>query len=108
MSNEVPVEQAEPMGKYVPGCLGFPDTEEMSACQACSIRSQCLGFDRRVREEMVRVYGAKDPRREWKRETNKNRQRRYRERQKDADWQGLVDENEQKSGDGENPGTSLK
>lgn len=108
LSDEVPVERAEPMGRYIPGCLGFPDTSEISACQVCPIRRECLRFDRKVSEDMVLTIGTDDPRREWKREANKNRQRRYRERQKDADWQGLVDENEQKQVGSKNPETEPK
>lgn len=108
LSDEIPVEEGGPMPAYVPGCLGFPDTDDGSACEVCPVRRGCLQFDRLVRDDMVRTYGTDDPRRQWKQEVNRNRQRRFRERQKDADWQDLVDDPRQKPVDGEKPDISPK
>lgn len=108
LSDEASVEQAEPMVRYIPGCLGFPDTDDGSACQVCPVRRECLGFDRKVRDDMINAFGTDDPRRQWKRDVNKNRQRRFRERQKNADWQGLVDDAGQKPVNGMKPDISPK
>lgn len=94
LSNETPVESANPTSKYIPACLGYPDVDEISACETCLVNRQCLAFHRIVREEMVRTLGTDDPRRDWKKAVNRNRQRRFRERQKETSWTSLVDESD--------------
>lgn len=91
MSSEAPVEIPGPQGRFIPACFGYPDTDEISSCQTCTVNKQCLTFSGLVRSEMVRTLGTDDPRREWKKQVNRNRQRRRRARSKDADWTDLVD-----------------
>jgi hypothetical protein len=69
-------------GDYVPACIGNRNTQRHSPCSHCPVVVDCTNFKRTVTRSLINTTGTADPRREHKRQVDRDRQRRHRERKK--------------------------
>lgn len=77
-----PVSGVTGTGKYAPTCYGLPNLDEAAPCSECQVNSHCVKLAVRVRDEVLRVTGSEDPRKEWKRKSATLRKQRSRAKQK--------------------------
>lgn len=69
-------------GDYVPACIGNRNTQRHSPCHHCPVVVDCTNFKRTVTRSLIHTTGTADPRREHKRQVDRDRQRRHRDRKK--------------------------
>jgi hypothetical protein len=80
--SSLPAESQADDRRFIPSCFGHPNPSEDTPCPTCPVNRQCLSFSDLVRDELVSVTGSDDPRKEWKKQVNRERQRRWRKGQR--------------------------